>query len=60
MGNTKRIDYNWSEFHLYSDTKLEARSCVRDSLYFTRDFALGIEPKNIEVSDNVTVIGEIV
>ncbi len=59
LGAIKRIDYDWSELRLYSNTNL----CVDDSIkycVYDKSKALEIEPENIDVNDSVTVIWEIV
>ena len=56
LGEIKRIDYNWSELHLYSDTDM----CLAErSVGYSaapREMAMDIEPEDINVSDTVTVV----
>jgi len=54
LGSIKRIEYNWSEHHLYSKTEY----CFADISvnYLKSPKAMDIEPDDIDVSDNVTVI----
>jgi len=47
LGEIKRIDYNWSELHMHSDTDVEAEMMLCE----TR-----IEPENINTSDSVAVV----
>jgi hypothetical protein len=55
LGNILRIDYNWSDIHFYSDT--DAMS-VASPLMKAESFH-EIEPDDIKVNDNATVIWEI-
>ena len=54
LGDLISIDYNWSELDLYSDMNLNSSGINYSTLSVPE-----IEPKNIEVSDNVTFIWEI-
>jgi uncharacterized protein YggE len=56
LGAIKRIDYNWSEYHLYSQTDyclMEGSTVYAGS---PKALAMDIEPEDIDVSDSVTVI----
>jgi len=55
LGTILRIDYNWGELHVSSDTDIEYGStldCVSEALFMPTD----IEPEDIKVKDTVTVI----
>ena len=54
LGAIKRIDYNWSEHHLYSQTDF----CLMESAadYSKNPRVMDIEPEDIDLSDSVTVI----
>ena len=56
LGAIKRIDYNWSEHHLYSQTDFCLAESAADYSESPRALAMDIEPDDIDVSDNVTVI----
>ena len=59
LGAIKRIDYNWNEHHLYSQTDVCLMESVTDYLESPRALAMDIEPEDIDVSDTVTVVWEI-
>jgi len=58
LGEIKRIDYNWSEHHLYSQTDFCVAESSVDYSASPRALAMDIEPEDIDVSDTVTVIWE--
>jgi len=54
LGAIQRIDYNWSEHHLYSQTDYQlCDSIVCES---AAPMAMEIEPEDINVSDTATVV----
>jgi len=59
LGAIQRIDYNWSDIHLYSKTNMimdEAVLCCADA---TPKMDMDIEPEDIDVSDTATVVWSI-
>jgi uncharacterized protein YggE len=56
LGEIKRIDYNWSEHHLYSETNYLLAEAEVDYAAAPKSLAMDIEPEDIDVSDSVTVI----
>jgi len=54
LGAIQRIDYNWGELQLYSNTSMDVMCCAETS----GSYDMGIEPEDIDVSDNVTVVWE--
>ena len=56
LGEIKRIDYNWSEHHLYSQTEYLLTESAAEYLESPKRLAMDIEPDDIDVSDSVTVI----
>ena len=56
LGAIKRIDYNWSEHHFYSDTDMHVAESAEDYAVAPRALAMDIEPEDINVSDTVTVV----
>ena len=56
LGAIKRIEYNWSEHHLYSQTDFCLMESAADYSASPRASAMDIEPEDIDVSDSVTVI----
>ena len=59
LGAIKRIDYNWSEHRLYSQTDYHVMESAADYSESPRALAIDIKPEDIDVSDNVTVIWSI-
>jgi len=57
LGAIIRIDYNWSDIHLYSDTRGKMSSAL--ALMSENSFE-DIEADDIKTSDNITVIWEII
>jgi uncharacterized protein YggE len=56
LGDLVSIDYNWSELHLYSQTRYEVEeNCMAGQSSYAPD----IEPDDIEVSDTVLFAWEI-
>jgi len=57
LGQIINIDYNWGELHLYSHTRYDApdMSMVSDDAP-----SIDIEPEDINVSDSVTLVWEII
>jgi uncharacterized protein YggE len=53
LGAIQRIEYNWSELHMFSQTDYEQGASV---LYAAAPMAMDIEPEDINVSDTATVI----
>ena len=51
LGAIQRIDYNWSDIHLHSETKM----CM-DMMEAHTPMAIDIEPEDINVNDSVTVV----
>jgi len=47
LGEIKRIDYNWSEIHIHSDTDVEAEMMLCE---------MRIEPEAINANDSATVV----
>ena len=58
LGDIKCIDYNWSELHMYSDTNMVLAE-GKAFCSFTGTSPVDITPKDIDVSDSVTVIWSI-
>jgi len=57
LGQIIRIDYNWGELQLYSHTRYNAP----DMMMVSEDApSIDIEPEDIDVSDSVTLIWEII
>jgi uncharacterized protein YggE len=55
LGAIQRIDYNWSDIHLYSNTNyMLCESAAAYSADNTID--IDIEPEDIKVSDTATVV----
>jgi len=54
LGAIERIDYNWSELHLYSQT--DYRLCDAMVCEAAAPMAMDIEPEAINVSDTATVV----
>jgi len=52
LGAIQRIDYNWSDIHLHSDTDFMLREAA--PRYMALD--IDIEPEDINVSDTATVV----
>jgi len=58
LGQIQRIDYSWSDIHLYSKTDMRMNDIV--PLAAAPDaFNIEIEPEDIKLSDTVTVVWEI-
>lgn len=56
LGDLISINYSWGELDIYSDTRYDlAEDCVREA-----PMAYDIEPDDIDVSDTVTFVWEIV
>lgn len=55
LGQIINIDYNWGEIHLYSDT----RYSDSDMKVCAASVCIDIEPEDIDVSDTVTFVWEI-
>jgi uncharacterized protein YggE len=55
LGTIQRIDYNWSEHHLYSQTDYQMCDAMM-VCEATAPMAMEIEPQDINVSDTVTVV----
>lgn len=56
LGDLVSIDYNWSELHLYSQTRYEVEE---NCMAVQSSYAPGIEPDDIKVSDTVLFVWEI-
>lgn len=56
LGDLVNIDYNWEELHLYSQT----RYSMEDSLLKSSSYAPDIEPDDIDVSDTVSFVWDII
>ncbi len=57
LGQIVNIDYNWGEMHMYSDTKY----CLMESDMMAPTGApMDFEPDDIDVSDTVTFVWEII
>jgi len=57
LGELMKIDYGWSEVHIYDHQEdFLCQSISSDSLHYNAD----IEPENVKAEDNVTLIYEIV
>ena len=54
LGAIQRIDYNWSELHLYSQTDYQL--CDAIVCEAAAPMAMEIEPEDINVSDTATVV----
>jgi len=55
LGAIQRIDYNWSEMKVYSDTDLGVAGGMM--LYAeAAPLSMDIEPEDINVSDTATVV----
>lgn len=60
LGSLLNIDYNWSEVNVYSNTRyMRAENCLRGAA-MESDEAIDIQPEDINVSDTVTFVWEIV
>ena len=55
LGAIQRIDYNWGELQLYSNTNMDLMCCAETS----GSYDMGIEPEDIDLTDTVTVVWEI-
>lgn len=56
LGAVQRIDYDWGELRLYSNTKMiEPMDCLASA----QKMAMDIEPEDIKANDTVTVIWSI-
>jgi len=56
LGAIQRIDYNWGELNIYSETDYTLREECRD---YISSVSMDITPKDIDMSDTVTVVWEI-
>lgn len=54
LGDILSINYNWSELHMYSDTKY----CLAEEC-MAAPSCIDIEPEDIDVNDGVTIVWEI-
>ena len=54
LGSLQRIDYNWSDLHLYSQT--DYHLCEEMVCEASAPMAMDIEPEDIHVSDTATVV----
>jgi len=59
LGAIKTIDYNWGELHVFSQTSYRRQKAVYSSFASMASYD-DIEPEDIRVSDNVTIVWEIV
>ena len=53
LGEIQRIDYNWSELHLYSQTDYQFNDMM---LCEAAPLAMDIEPEDIKVNDTATIV----
>ena len=53
LGEIQRIDYNWSELHLYSQTDYQFNDMM---LCEAAPLAMDIEPEEIKVNDTATIV----
>jgi uncharacterized protein YggE len=60
LGDVKRIDYNWGEIHLYSNTDMMLCEAAAEPMAVAESRMMEFEPEDINVSDTVTVVWEIV
>lgn len=60
LGDLLSIDYNWGEMRLYSDTSYDIEERCLAASGGTAINAMEIEPDDIDVSDTVTFVWEIV
>jgi len=55
LGAIQRIDYNWSELHLFSDTDLDMDENIEYSPKI-KSISIDIHPDEIKVSDTATIV----
>ena len=55
LGKVNRIDYNWNDLYLFSDTKFQ----VLESPIMNEKITMDLMPDDIEVSDSATIVWEI-
>jgi len=55
LGKIVRIDYNWSELHMYSNIDMD----MEDAEYCYLSEDINITPDNINVKDSATIVWEI-
>ena len=56
LGAIQRIDYNWGELHLYSETKVVSGKIRRPNIRETIGMGSVIEPENVKLSDTATIV----
>ncbi|MCL2878529.1 MAG: SIMPL domain-containing protein, partial [Acidobacteria bacterium] len=54
LGEIQRIDYNWSELHLYSQTDYQFNDMMLCEA--AAPLAMDIEPEEIKVNDTATIV----
>lgn len=58
LGDIESIDYSWSDNQVYSEPMVRTMKCMADAS--VENFSLNIEAADIDVTDTVTVIWELV
>jgi uncharacterized protein YggE len=59
LGEVQRIDYNWGELHLYSNTDMMFCDALASPMAVAESRMMEFDPEDINVNDSVTMIWEI-